>query len=467
MENAKKIAILALLLGGLVTLTAFVAMAGNFDKAESPASVAGEWSGFSLDTKQVLIGNDTSKFPFNTQGQVPSNENNFAFVQLAAKNQQKSANTNLNPYYFDLLLSDGQMKSVAAAQSASGNHWPTTVEAGATTEVWLVYECPKNVTAAKLQCKQPSSVDKPVVLIQVPQATMILVVNNDSHVINYYNNTTYYNNTSKDEKPPVPCNNPKPWPSRIDMIQAPTSMVAGQTYTFKCQMYVQNYDEHCKLTPWWYAVNTKITWTFTNDNGVSVTKDSTTSNPNGIATVEFPCYMAGHWTVVARWAGSANYVETEQRASVSATGNTVYWNGFWVTVEKWYKTADMNKYPPEFQTYVVDPVFVKLRVKNAQPTINTNMYPFYNLYVTDTDGNAYQGVSGRVSGTTNWFADGLAPGAETTAWVCFTVPNNQELTINGMYGLVYDNSNWGAYNGFTGYSPSGQVNFPLTAESPA
>ncbi len=265
--------------------------------------------------------------------------------------------------------------------------------------------------------------------------------------------------TPTSDQTPVQCS--KPWPSKIDMIQVPESMVAGQTYTFKAQMCVQNYDTYCRLSPWYHAVNTPIKWTFTNVNGVSVTKDSTSNDPYGIASVDFPCYMAGHWTVTASWTGNANYIEAVQKTSVMATGDTVYWNGFWVTVEKWYKTNDPSNYPTGFQDQVQDPVFVLLKVKNAQNTINTNMH-FGNLYVTDTDGQAYYGVSGCFMGT-NQFTDGLTPNTEAKVWVCFTVPNNQELTINAMFGVLTDRGMYDGYNGPTNVN----VNIRLPAESPA
>ena len=259
-----------------------------------------------------------------------------------------------------------------------------------------------------------------------------------------------------------------PWPSKIDMIQVPTSMIAGETYTFKCQLFVKTYDEYCKVSPWKPGEDAEITWTFKNSNGVSVSIESTSSLKEGIATVEFPCYMAGQWSVEAHFPGNEKYLKVDGHASTKATGNTVYWHGLWITVEKWYITADPSKYPTDFGWdigYMYDPVFVLLKVKNAQDTINTNMV-VQDLYVTDTDGQAYWGMSGNFIGT-NFFTSGLAPGGEAKVWVCFWVPNTQSLVINGLYGVVHTSSDW-YYQDFGYLGPKTyNVNIPLPVQSPA
>ena len=118
----------------------------------------------------------------------------------------------------------------------------------------------------------------------------------------------------------------KPWPASIDIIQVPNSMIVGQTYSSKCQMYVQNY-YNCTPSPWWYAVDTPIAWTF-NNNGTTMTNESITNDPYGIASVNFNCPSAGNWTIVARWAGNANYREAEGQANVSATSDYRFTNVF-------------------------------------------------------------------------------------------------------------------------------------------
>ncbi len=275
--------------------------------------------------------------------------------------------------------------------------------------------------------------------------------------------TTYFTAEKADEPDPVQCN--MPWPSRINMIDTPSSMIAGQTYTFKCQLQVRTYDTFCKPSSWLPGVDAEITWTFTNSNGVSVSIESTSSLKEGIASIQFPCYMAGTWSVEAHFDGNAKYLAVDGHTSVKATGNTVYWHGFWVTVEKWYVTADTSKYPIDFNWMVNDPVFVLLKVKNAQDVINTNLY-IPDLYVTDTDGQAYWGFQGRFMGT-NDFTSGLAPGAEAKVWVCFQVPNSQSLVINGLSGVVHTTSDW--YYQDYGYiaAKTYNVNIPLPAQSPA
>lgn len=278
--------------------------------------------------------------------------------------------------------------------------------------------------------------------------------------------TTEYFSVSVEKKDPVQCD--KPWPSKIDMIEVPASMVAGETYTFKCQLLVKTYDVYCKVSPWLPGVDAEITWTFKNSNGVSVSIESTSSLKDGIATVEFPCYMAGQWSVEAHFPGNAKYMKVDGHATTKATGNTVYWHGLWITVEKWYITADPSKYPTDFGWDIgnyYDPVFVLLKVKNAQTTINTNMN-VQDLYVTDTDGNAYWGMSGRFIGT-NQFTSGLAPGGEAKVWVCFWVPNTQSLVINGLYGVVHTSNDW-YYQDFGFLGPETyNVNIPLPIQSPA
>jgi hypothetical protein len=81
--------------------------------------------------------------------------------------------------------------------------------------------------------------------------------------------------TPEPEKERVQCD--KPWPSKIDMIKVPTSMVAGETYTFKCQMFVRQYNTYCEILPWTYGLDAPIVWTFKNGNGISVSVESTTS----------------------------------------------------------------------------------------------------------------------------------------------------------------------------------------------
>ncbi len=280
--------------------------------------------------------------------------------------------------------------------------------------------------------------------------------------------STVYFTANKDDPVPVPDICDKPWPSKIDMIEVPSSMIAGETYTFKCQLLVKTYDVYCKESPWLPGVDAEITWTFKNSNGVSVSIESTSSLKDGIATVEFPCYMAGQWSVEAHFPGNAKYMKVDGHATTKATGNTVYWHGLWITVEKWYITADPTKYPTDFgwnigNTY--DPVFVLLKVKNAQNTINRNMN-VADLYVTDTDGNAYWGMSGRFIGT-NQFTSGLAAGAEAKVWVCFWVPNTQSLVINGLFGVVYTSYDWYYQNlGYIGPTTY-NVNIPLPVQSPA
>jgi hypothetical protein len=268
------------------------------------------------------------------------------------------------------------------------------------------------------------------------------------------------------KRDPTPCD--KLGPSRVDMVSVPTTMVAGQTYTFECQLFVREYNIYCELQSWRPGLDAAITWTFTNSNGISVSVESTTSLSDGTASMEFPCYMAGTWSVEAHWAGNAKYLAVDGHATVKATGNTVYWNGFWITVEKWYKTADPAKYPTDFGwdiNYGYDPAFVLLKVDNAQDVINPNLY-IGGLFLTDTNKLAYSGMSGAFIGT-NEFTSALAPGAEARVWVCFWIPNDQSLVINGMYGVVNESYDW-YYNSYGYLGPTSyNVKIPLPAESPA
>ncbi len=308
-----------------------------FGRNDTPVAETQAWNGFALEAKQVLVGNDTTKFPFDTQGEMPSLGDNFVFIHLTATNKQMTKNTNLSPDLFDLQLSNGQTKSVALAQFVSDNHWPASVDSGATVDIWLVYECPKYLSPEKLHCLQPS-IDKPVVLIQVPQATLII--------------------KGDDDEPPTTC--PYPWPSKIEFVLVP-SLTVGQASQFQVRAWVQNKNPDCTIAQvcsdpstgqpmdWCYAPDTPISWTFDDGQGHTVTGTSTTDGV-GMASFSFTPASSGSWTAKAHWDGKDKYVAAD--ASATVTTNSSYWftdlhlNGFY-DMGRPFSSSDMILQPEQ------------------------------------------------------------------------------------------------------------------------
>ncbi len=94
----------------------------------------------------------------------------------------------------------------------------------------------------------------------------------------------------------------KPWPSTLEIIDAPKSLKPGQTYVLQARMLVQNFETNCTSSPWFFATNTPIIWTIT---GVD-TRTSPTDG-NGVSAVQFVAPSGSEVTVTASWVGNREF----------------------------------------------------------------------------------------------------------------------------------------------------------------
>ncbi len=202
----------------------------------------------------------------------------------------------------------------------------------------------------------------------------------------------------------------RPWPSRIDMIQIPDSMVTGQTYIFKAQLFVQNFDANCNASPWWYGVDAPITWTFSNGNGITVINHTKSCSVYGIAKVAFLCPEGGLWTAVAHWLGNDNYAEAEGRSIVPATPADECFTNLGINGP--YDLGTEAPYWSGRNDAIADPFwFNSSELSQVQPIIKNNHYYYMRL-----SADALQAYVDRML-QAGWGANGVDRSAIAAVWV--------------------------------------------------
>ncbi len=110
----------------------------------------------------------------------------------------------------------------------------------------------------------------------------------------------------------ISANCSRPWPSEVNIINKPDTLVPGQTYSLQARMMVQNYDANCTASPWYFATNTQMEWTIAGTSGQTSVTDG-----NGVATIQFVCPSEPNVTVTASWAGNSGYKEASATVSLA------------------------------------------------------------------------------------------------------------------------------------------------------